>query len=240
MQQSDIPPRFLIPFADGAGAGYIRAIPQAHQAATSTDAPASLFDGFPPETFLPEASGGIPPNGKDFNGILNWLSLAVRWAQAGGPVFFDAALSSAIGGYPKGAVLASAATDGLFFVSQVNNNTADPDVNATNWQTMGATKRTIAGSAWRRVNSDGWIETGGVAAIGRSTEGNFTLTFPQAFPNACLGVVATVINSSQSNTGQTTIQEVSLSAGSALLYAQNHQSSLVDIAGGIRWRAWGY
>lgn len=240
MQQSDIPPRFHIPFADSAGASYIRTIPQAHQVASGTDAPASLYDGFPPECFQPKGSGGIPPNGKDLNGILNWLSQAVQWSQAGAPALYNSAFSTAIGGYPKGAVLASAATAGLLFVSQVENNTDDPDVTPTNWRAIGGSKRDLSGSNWRRVNADGWVEMGGVASIGRTSEGTFTLTFPWAFPTACLGLTATVINSAQSNNGQTTIQEVSLSTASALLYAQNHQSALNDIAGGIRWRAWGY
>lgn len=240
MQQSDIPARFPIPFADSAGVSYIRAIPQAHQVASGTDAPASLYDGFPPECFQPEASGGIPPNGKDFNGILNWLSAAVRWSQAGAPALYNSAFSTAIGGYPKGAVLASASTAGLLFVSQVENNTADPDSDPTNWRALGGSRRDLSGSNWRRVNADGWVEMGGVASIGRTTEGSFILTFPWSFPTACLGVQGVPINSSSSNNGQTTFQEVSLSTGSATLYAQNHQTALNDIAGGMRWRAWGY
>ena len=240
MNLSDMPPRFPIPFANNAGASYIRSIPQAHQTATGTDAPASLEDGFPPECFQPEASGGIPPNGKDFNGILNWLSAVVQWSQAGGPALYDSAFSSANGGYPKNAILASASTAGLLYVSMIDNNTANPDSNATNWRTIGGNRRDISGQDWRRQSSDGWVEMGGVASIGRSTEGSFTLTFPWSFPTACLGITATIINSAQSNIGQTTVQEVTLSTGSALLYAQNHQSSLNDIAGGIRWRAWGY
>jgi len=35
---------------------------------------ASWTDGFPPDTFNPIASGGIPPSGKDFNGALCQIS----------------------------------------------------------------------------------------------------------------------------------------------------------------------
>ena len=86
MNESDIPPRFSIPWANGAGSGYIRTIPTPSQTPTGTDAPASLTDGFPPATFA--SAGAIPPNGKDFNGILNWLTAGLRWEQAGGPAIF--------------------------------------------------------------------------------------------------------------------------------------------------------
>ena len=74
MQQSDLPRRFPVPFANSAGGSYIREIPTDAVTPTSTDAPASLYDGFPPECFVDLGAGGIPPNGADFNGILNQLS----------------------------------------------------------------------------------------------------------------------------------------------------------------------
>lgn len=240
MQQSNHPARFNIPFANNAGPTYVRDIPQDHQSATTSDAPASLYDGFPPETFTPQSSGGVPPNGADVNGILRWLSQQARWNQSGGPALFDSTLATAIGGYPKGAVLASTVTAGVQFVSLVENNSTNPDVDPTNWRVQGSGSVTIAGTAWRRVASDGWIECGGVAGIPLSYEDSFSFTFPTPFPTNCLGFFATPINSAQSSSGQTTIQEVNLSAGGALLFAQNHQSYLADIAGGMRWRAWGY
>ena len=82
MQLSDIPRRFAIPFASGAGADYVRDIPKDHVDATSTDAPASLQDGFPPETFVAIAAGGIPPSGADFNGLLKQITAWNRWQAA--------------------------------------------------------------------------------------------------------------------------------------------------------------
>lgn len=134
MNITDLPARFPIPFANNAGGAYIRPIPQAHQTVVpGVDAPASLYDGFPPETMTPEGSGGIPPSGKDFNGILNAVTAVLQWMQAGGPATFDSTFSTAIGGYPKGAQLASTVTTGLIWVSSTNANTANPDVDATNW-----------------------------------------------------------------------------------------------------------
>ena len=98
MQQSDLPARFPIPFGNSAGASYIRPIPTDPATPTGSDAPASLTEGFPPETFLPESSGGIPPNGKDFNGILNQITAGLRWLAAGGAAIFNSDFSTAIGG----------------------------------------------------------------------------------------------------------------------------------------------
>lgn len=85
---------------------------------------ASYTDGFPPVTLLPIPSGGVPPDGKDFNGILYSITTHTLWVNAGGQYQFDAALSTAIGGYPIGMVLQS--NDGLTsYVSAVNANTTD-------------------------------------------------------------------------------------------------------------------
>lgn len=242
MQSSDIPIRFPIPFANGAGAGYVRTIPEAHVAATGTDAPASLTDGFPPETFTPLASGGIPPNGQDFNGILKQLSEWARWQAAGVPAIYDATFSTAIGGYPKGSVLQSSAIAGALWMSTAENNTTDPDGGSpANWQRIGAqTYSTDGVGNWKTVNQSGFTEMGGIFTPLRSSEGTFSMTFPfTGFTSACLGITGTIRNTAATNSGQSTIQEVSLSKTGATLYVQNHQSSIADAAGGMRWRAWG-
>ncbi|ENN86086.1 hypothetical protein RHSP_32139 [Rhizobium freirei PRF 81] len=131
MQLSQIPNKFAIPFANNAGAGYIRAIPQASQIGITNGA-ASLTDGFPPLNFLPVGSGGVPPFGQDMNGILNQITLWAQWQAAGGSGIFDSAFSTAIGGYPRGATLEST-TAGQFWVSSIDNNTNNPDSNPTGW-----------------------------------------------------------------------------------------------------------
>ena len=132
MLSTDIPSKFPIPFGNAAGGSYIRAIPEASQIGIQ-DGAASLTDGFPPLNFLPVAGGGVPPFGQDFNGLLNQITEWIRWTTAGGiGLVYDAAFSTAIGGYPKGAVLQSTAT-GNFWLSTADNNTADPDGAGTNW-----------------------------------------------------------------------------------------------------------
>ena len=131
MRSSDIPAKLDIPFADAAGAGYIRPIPVASQIPITPGA-ASLTDGFPPLNFLPEAAGGIPPFGQDMNGILNAVSAWSRWCSAGAPVSYDSAFSTAVGGYPAGALLYAAA-GGFWWINAIDNNTSDPDTGGTNW-----------------------------------------------------------------------------------------------------------
>lgn len=89
-----------------------------------------------------------------------------------------------------------------------------------------------------RALSDGTIEQWGIAAIGRTAEGVFTLAFPTAFPAECTGIFTMTRNLNTTDQGLTSIQEVSLSADQATLYAQNHNAALNE-TGGFRWRAWG-
>jgi hypothetical protein len=132
MQLSDLPSKFRIPFANGAGGAYIRDIPLASQIGVQ-DGAASLTDGFVPLNFTPIGAGGVPPFGADMNGILYQTTGWARWLAAGGSVVFDAAFSTAIGGYPKSALLASATIPGIFYVSTVDNNTTNPDAGGANW-----------------------------------------------------------------------------------------------------------
>jgi len=132
MQDSQVPARFSIPFGNSAGAGFIRPIPTASQIGIQ-DGAASLTDGFPPDCFSPVGAGGVPPFGQDANGILNQVSAWCRWVAVGGPTYYDAGFSGSIGGYPKGAILGSASIAGRLYVSTADNNTVNPDVDATNY-----------------------------------------------------------------------------------------------------------
>lgn len=132
MLSSQTPTKFQIPFANGAGAGFIRPIPQSSQIGITTGA-ASLVDGFPPVCFQPVGAGGTPPSGQDFNGVLNLLSAWSRWTAAGGPMYYDATFAAAVSGYPKGAVLQSTTTTGNFWISTVDGNTSNPDTGGANW-----------------------------------------------------------------------------------------------------------
>jgi hypothetical protein len=132
MQSTSIPTKFGIPFANGAGAGYIRPIPTASQIGIQAGA-ASLTDGFPPVTFISVDAGGTPPWGADWNGVLNQSTAWNRWQAAGGPVRWDSAFNTTIGGYPAGAAIRSTSNVLQYWVSTVDNNTTNPDAGGANW-----------------------------------------------------------------------------------------------------------
>lgn len=110
------PPNYGMPFAN-AGAKNVISV-------ASNSPNASFTDGFPPVTMLPLTSGGVPPAGKDFNGLFFDITQHTVWVNAGGQYRYDSALVTATGGYAQGCVLQS--NDGLSaYVSLINNNTHD-------------------------------------------------------------------------------------------------------------------
>lgn len=141
MKISAIPSKFAVAWASSASPSYIRAIPLGSQVGITGGA-ASLTDGFPPLNFLPVGSGGIPPFGQDMNGILKQITQWSQWQNAGGLVTFDPSFSTAIGGYPFGALLAGT-TAGVAWLSTVDDNTSDPDTGGANWINIGAQSSSI-------------------------------------------------------------------------------------------------
>lgn len=126
MNLADMPTRVAIPFANGAGASYIRPVPVNSQIGVTPGA-ASFTDGFTPDTFTPLGGGGAYVNGEDMNGILNHATNWTRWATAGGPAVFNSAFAVALGGYPRGAVLVSNTMTGREWFNTVDGNVTDPD-----------------------------------------------------------------------------------------------------------------
>jgi hypothetical protein len=125
------PPVLPQPFANNADPSFITAIPDT----TITAARASYDLGFPPVTMQPEASGGIPPFGQDFNGIFYALSAHVFAQQAGQLYTYNSDVSTAAGGYPLGAMIESSDGTTVWF-NIVANNTADPDAEGAGWVPM--------------------------------------------------------------------------------------------------------
>jgi hypothetical protein len=131
MEASGIPTKFLAVWASGTTSTYVRSVP-----VTTTDPnAASLALGWPPATFTPLASGGSPPDGRDANGINQAMTAWQQWQQAGGPITYDSTFQTAIGGYPKGAIVASATTFGVWWLSTADNNTTNPDTGGAGWVT---------------------------------------------------------------------------------------------------------
>lgn len=96
---------------------------------------ATWSDGFPNVTMQPIESGGLPPKGMDFNGILNALSATIVHMQKGNLFYFDKAYCDAFGGYQKGAILL--ADDGAkVFISVADKNTNNPNQNPQYWEVI--------------------------------------------------------------------------------------------------------
>jgi len=131
MQSTNIPTKIPVPFANSASSTYKNTIPTASQIGI-TNGKASLTDGFPPLTFQAISSGGVPPFGADFNGILYEITSITQWQQAGGFFPYDSYFSSTIGGYPKGAIVLSSSLGGLW-LNFIENNASNPDTGGTGW-----------------------------------------------------------------------------------------------------------
>lgn len=157
MQNSSQPKLIPTPFADN---GARQNIPNDSQIGI-TAGRASYTDGFPPLTRTPLAAGGVPPFGTDFNGVLNDITAALRWAQSGAGYPFDSAFNTAISGYPKGARIPNSTLDG-YWLNTVDGNTSNPEV---------------TGAA-----TTGWVpaESYGVTAITGLSGSSVTLTTLQA------------------------------------------------------------
>lgn len=132
MQYSGIPTKTPTVFGSNAGTNYINVVPVASQIATNPGF-ASFTDGFVPLNDTPISAGGIPPRIKDINGAFNSLSAWSQWYQAGGAITYDSTFQSAVGGYPKGAIVLSTVTAGLYWRSTADNNTTNPDSGGAGW-----------------------------------------------------------------------------------------------------------
>ncbi|EKT56415.1 hypothetical protein [Providencia sneebia] len=126
-----------VPFANN---GMKDDIPKVKSPAMS-DEKASWESGFPEATMLPVYAGGLPPDGKDFNGVLNQISENIVFQSKGGRYKFDPDFALSIGGYPKGATLQtndeSAEYQSLIDNNLVNFNTATPEEIAQAWRITG-------------------------------------------------------------------------------------------------------
>lgn len=128
MQSSSLPTRIITAFAVS---GTKNTIPQTQSGITSPGQ-ASYDVGFPTLTMTPIASGGVPPYGEDFNGILYSATSILQWASAGGTFPYNSSYSTSIGGYPKGAMLVKASGAG-FWQSTTENNTTNPETGGSGW-----------------------------------------------------------------------------------------------------------
>lgn len=126
------PPPISIPFAQNGERSNLPNNPVA------SGGDASMSGGFPPITSRPISEGGIPPKREDFNAMGYLATMPLYFLQNGGYYTFNPAVSTAIGGYPQGAILCKVDAAGVhFYQSAKNNNTSnfltDATVIGTDW-----------------------------------------------------------------------------------------------------------
>jgi len=133
MKKSDFSPMFPEAWGASADAQYIQfPIP----ASTNDTGRASLALGFPPATMTPPEAGGSYPFGADVNGGFRMCSTAARNYESGIVPAYSATYSSDIGGYPLGAVVADASTNGAFWVSTTDDNLTTPGASGASWVSL--------------------------------------------------------------------------------------------------------
>ncbi|MBG5919423.1 gp53-like domain-containing protein [Providencia stuartii] len=119
--------------------------------------------GFPPATMLPESAGGLPPRGRDFNGIFNQISEMLVHFAKGGRIKFSESYAEEIGGYQKGAILQSDDEtkdyQSLIDENKVNFNTAtSAQINAA-WKLISTTS--LAADISKKLDKDAVKQTTG-------------------------------------------------------------------------------
>lgn len=183
------PVNLQIPFANS---GSKNTIPVPSQIGVTAGA-ASFTDGFPPLTFTPLASGGVQPAGADFNGIFNILSQHTTFLNAGGLYRFDAALATAIGGYPVGFVL----QDDAGLNSYVN-------ISAGNTTNFNSSPSSI-GVSWIPYAGQAATQSGeNIYAVGGGTANAQTATYSPAITALTDGMVLW-FKAAAANAGATTL-----------------------------------
>src|SRR5690348_9644114 len=193
MQKSNAPTKFTVAFASGTGAGPVNTVPLTPGA---TPGAASYQTGFTSVNMEPIASGGVPPFGADFNGIIQNATKAQIWQQAGFTWTFDSAFSgnANIGGYPAQSVLMMGSGNGLW-INKTDNNTTNPDAAGTS----------------------GWLGLPAVGAYTISTTGGTTTPSPSV-----LGVTTLLVAGALTSNATIVLP---LTAGSRWIVANNTTGS---------------
>lgn len=161
------PGKIITPWAES---GLKNAIPPAANPATGR---AGFDQGFSAINMTAKEAGGIPPFGQDFNGIFYEVTNILRYMQAGGQPTFDASLATAIGGYPKGAVILGSDGETLW-QSQISDNGDDPDIYADNWLKVDVNLRQDLSDFPTKIAANGLGSTAhyGEVIIGDNPMGN--------------------------------------------------------------------
>lgn len=149
MNSSDTPSRITKAFGVN---GLKNAIPVDSSTTTDNNGVATFDKGFPSITMQPLSAGGIPPSGKDMNGVLYSTTLQQQWQNAGMTYPFSQSFSDAVSGYPKGAIVPSSAYTGQWLnLNEANGTSPESSTGAnTGWvpiNNYGVTQITMTSSS---------------------------------------------------------------------------------------------
>lgn len=132
MNSSDAPSRIVKAFGVN---GLKNNIPVDSTTTTDSNGVATFDKGFPAITMQPLSAGGIPPSGKDVNGVIYSVTLQQQWQNAGMTYAFSSDFASTVSGYPKGAIIPSSVYTGQWLNLNEANSTApeSPSGATTGW-----------------------------------------------------------------------------------------------------------
>lgn len=122
---------------------------------------ASYTFGFPSRTMIPEEAGGIPPNGKDFNGLFYDLTSNAQYLQAGKLYPYNQEFATSIGGYDIGAAVLDPTDSSKYWASQVNGNT-NPPSEANGWIQFGFANATESIYGFTRYATQSQVDAGAI------------------------------------------------------------------------------
>lgn len=123
MNSSDSPIKIIKAFGVN---GLKNTIPVDSSTSTDNNGIATFDKGFPQITMQPLSAGGIPPSGKDVNGVLYSVTIQQQWQNAGMGYLFDSTYATNISGYPQGSTIPSSDYSG-FWINTTNGNTNNPE-----------------------------------------------------------------------------------------------------------------
>ena len=177
MKLSDKPRQLGVAFAQN---GTKNTVPAQSSQSTKEKGIATYDSGFPPITMTAIAAGGIPPQGNDFNGVLNDITAAIRYGQAGSLYTFDATFAAAIGGYPSGALVLSTGANKIWW-NTVDGNATDPDsAQAEGWRRL--TDRDVTWLESAKNLSDVQNKNAALQNLGAVAKTGDTMSGPLAVP----------------------------------------------------------
>ena len=152
-------PNIPVPFADNIKSS-VGSVPTGDPGQDNTNSNMCWYGGFPSVYGLPLDDGGKYVTRTEMNAILRSLSQCLFYTQNGGVPRYDADVSTAIGGYPLGAVLWFDSNIGTIAIQAVANGTTTAPSN-TNIDMDGSHGSDTANYPWRKVGFGALPITGG-------------------------------------------------------------------------------